>query len=437
MELVLRNKNDIQVQHVINSIPNTLLYNSIYIQNCNFVIGINFFKQLEHVKAIAIRNVSSKMLPILGILLQDFNQIESISIDYCLCHFWDVLTFLEIMKKSNIVSLQLNNVFPNLRKNEIEILFQIFYELEKIRVLDWSGNYMDNNILSLFSQFKFLESLTITTDFISLLEPANVVLTNLKHVHIVNIMSNMNECSLLYFLESIPQSIIIIDVKSLFRFSFENYLDFFSTKKQLRSLSLSGIGIDDRIFSKFCQTIHSFEQMERLELSYNEITEASYPHLLSLFDKLPKIEEVDISENKIQDHGLFFDYLFTQKHHLTKVILYSSVKHQTIPKYNNYKENVKKLEKIWKEIKHFTRWSEMKHIHNFIKHFDFLHVDVDVFDKILIEIEKDYNRFLFLITKYIHEHEYYCKFNDWIEINCKKNLVLHEQDIQREIIQYI
>lgn len=436
-QLVLRNKNDIQVQQIINSIPNTSMYNSIHIQNCNFVIGVNFFRNLEHVKAISIRNVSSKILPILGLLFQDFYQLESVSIDFCFCHFWDTITFLQMIKKSNIVALQLNNLFPELKKNEIEILFQILSEFENIRLLDWSGNVINTALLSNLADFKYLESLTLTTDFISLTTPVNVVLTHLKHVYIVNILSNINELGLSYFLDCIPISIFIFDIKSLYSFSFCNILDFISTKKQLRSLSLSGIGIDDNIFSNLCQIIDSFQQMERIVLSYNEITEYSYPSFLSLLDKLSQIKEIDISENKIQDHGYFFDYLFTQKHSITNVRLYSTVKHETIPKYNDYKKKVEIFKNIWKEIQHFTRWVEMKPIKEMILDLDFLHVEVDVFDELLIEIQKDYNRFLFLIKKYIHNHEYYCKFNDWIEINCKKDVVLHQQDIQREIVQYL
>jgi hypothetical protein len=436
-QLVLRNKNDIQVQQIINTIPNTTIYSSIHIQNCNFVIGINFFRNLEHVKAITIRNVSSKVLPVLGLLLQDFYQLESISIDFCFFHFWDTITFLQMINKSKIIALQLNSLFPQLKENQTEILLQIFSEFHNIRILDWSGNLINTKIISNLGNFKYLESLTISTDFLNLKAPVNTILTHLKHVHIFNILNNFNEHNLLYFLDCIPNSIFIFDIKSLYSFRIVNIIDFLSTKKQLRSLSLSGIGINNNLFLNLCQIIDSFQQMERLDLSYNEITEYSYPYFLSLLENLPQIKEIDISENKIQDHGSFFDYLFTKKHSIANVRLYSTVKHGTIPKYNNYKKKVEVFKNIWKEIQYFTKWQEMKPIQEMISNLDFLYVNVDVFDELLMEIQKDYNRFLFLIKKYIHNHENYYKFNDWIEIYCKKDLVLHQQDIQREIVQYL
>ena len=437
MELVLLNTNDTQLQQIINNIPNPDLYESIYIQNCNFVIGLNFFRNLEHVKAITIKNVSSKMFPILGLLLQDFYTLRSVSIEFCSCNFWDIITFLQIIKKSNILVLELNSLFPQLKEEEIEILFQILYEYENIRILNWTGNIINTTVLVELAHFKYLECLTLSTDYFYLTAPVNTVLSHLKYVSIINILNNINEHNLSYFLDSIPHSLLMFQIKSLYSLPINSIFNFLSSKKQIRSLSLSGIGIDNNLFLHLCKIISSFQQLEKIDLSYNGITEYSYNSFLTLLQKLPQIKEIDISENRIQDHESFFDYLFTQNHCIKNVRLYSTLKHETIPKYNNYKKKVESFKSIWKEIQHFSKWQEMKPIQDMISHLEYLNVNVDVFDEYLIKIKNEYNRFLFLIKKYIHNHENYYKFNDWIEIYCKKNLVLHEVDIQREIAQYL
>ena len=81
--------------------------------------------------------------------------------------------------------------------------------------------------------------------------------------------------------------------------------------RQLRVLSLSHDEIDDSAFSKICVYLKGMRELQKLDISYNDVTDNSLGVILSIMiNKDTILKSMNISHNKIKNIQTIMEFKY-------------------------------------------------------------------------------------------------------------------------------